>query len=70
MAHKTCFHELQFLTISTIFRKKIKNIAYTYYGKDTPIQIGITLFLYKILTQFLRVGYGRAFKVGEFKYAI
>jgi len=37
-----------FLTISTIFRKKNRE---NYNGKDMPnIQIGITSFLYKILT--------------------
>jgi len=37
----------------------IEKIAYTRSGKDTlNIQIGITSFLYKILTQFLHVWYG------------
>jgi len=44
-------------TISTIFRKK--RIAYTRNGKKTSnIQIGITLFLYKLSTQFFRVWWG------------
>ena len=39
-----------------LFFAKIEKIAYTRNGKDTPnIQIGITSFLYKISTQFLRV---------------
>jgi len=41
------------------FSHKNEKIVYTRNGKDTPnIQIGITSFLYKILTQSLRESEG------------
>jgi len=60
MAHKTCFRELQFqlglinfFLQFRLFFTKIEKIADTRNGKDA--KIGITSFLYKISTQFLRV---------------